>query len=390
MRNKLGGIIKNYWRLTLSLGKNPITGKRLQKARTFRGTKTEARRALEDFRREYEMGLKYDADKVIFKDYANQWLEARQASERYAKSTIKRNRQIISVLNSYLGNILLKNIDAPMVRKIYIELQKQGRKETTVNKYAVVLNQIMNQAMRDNLILRNPCQLVDSPRQIKSTVGESLTLEQVSNLVKRLDDLENKTYPYQGDAKQKVTANKCHSTVIKLILATGIRRGEALALSWQHVDLKNSEIHIRCTLDGDNKPKTTKTQSGIRDIAIDSTVVTMLSNWRQMQKDYLNTLGIEQGKETPVFTSEAGGYIDGHNFARWWHLFKKDSEFESLRIHDLRHTHATILVSSGLNLKAVSSRLGHANIGITLDLYAHAQKEDDIRAAQILGNVLNL
>ena len=93
------------------------------------------------------MGLKYDADKVIFKDYANQWLEARQASERYAKSTIKRNKQIISVLNSYLGNILLKSIDAPMVRKIYIELQKQGRKETTVNKYAVVLNQIMNQAM---------------------------------------------------------------------------------------------------------------------------------------------------------------------------------------------------------------------------------------------------
>lgn len=89
-----------------------------------------------------------------------------------------------------------------------------------------------------------------------------------------------------------------------------------------------------------------------------------------------------------MFTSEAGGYINGHNFNRWWKNFIKGTDFEGLRIHDLRHTHATLLVSSGLNIKAVSARLGHANIGITLDLYAHAQREDDIKAARIVGELL--
>lgn len=91
---------------------------------------------------------------------------------------------------------------------------------------------------------------------------------------------------------------------------------------------------------------------------------------------------------TPVITNAAGERQDASGLERWWHKFRKQNGFEGLRLHDLRHTHATMLVSSGLNIKAVSSRLGHASVGITLDLYSHAQREDDEKAACIIGDLM--
>lgn len=389
VKKKDGTPVKNSWQLIVSQGYDPITGKRIQRTRHFRGTKTEARRALADLVREIESGIKFDSDKILFREYSKQWLEARKASGRYSASTIKRNTQIQEVLNSYLGSILLRDIDAPVIRNLYIELHKKGLKESTVNKYAVQLNQILGQALRDGVILQNPCQLVDSPKQLKSTIGKTLTQAEVARLVKMLDGLASKSYPLEGEARQKATSNKCRSAVIKLILATGMRRGEVLALTWERVNTDLGIIEVRNSLDElDGELKAPKTPNSIRDITIDQATLTMLKQWRQDQKNYLNTLGIEQGQDTPVFTSEAGGYINGHNFNRWWKNFIKGTDFEGLRIHDLRHTHATLLVSSGLNIKAVSARLGHANIGITLDLYAHAQREDDIKAARIVGELL--
>ena len=182
-----------------------------------------------------------------------------------------------------------------------------------------------------------------------------------------------------------------HVVAVRLALTAGLRRGEVLGLSWGDVDFSNAVINIHCALcDTSGQLKPPKTATSNRSITLDSKMMKDLRRWKKQQMGYLLSLGIGQNAETPVVTTETGGRMDGHNLARWWRTFQERYSFEGLRFHDLRHTHATLLVSSGLNIKAVSSRLGHANVGITLDLYAHAQREDDLKAAAIIGKITAL
>lgn len=393
VKNKKGVKVRNSWQLVLSLGYDPITGKRTQKCRRFKGTKTEAKRALEAFRREVESGLKLDSDKMTFYEYSQQWVESREASGRLAPATIKRDKDVLRHINRHLQSVLLVDIDAPMVRNLYIQMTSEGVGQPTMARAATILKQILKQAVIDGIILRNPCDMVEAPKQKKSKIGKALDRTGVSRLVSALDELEAKEYPLEQDARQKATANFAHATAIRLILATGLRQGELLALSWKDIDFNGCLLTVRHTLDKTTGTlKAPKTESGIRDIALDQQIVSDLRRWKTAQSRYLNSLGLEQGVSTPIITNEAGERLDSSGLERWWRSFREDEKFlgkfHGLRLHDLRHTHATMLVSSGLNIKAVSSRLGHASVGITLDLYSHAQREDDEKAAMIMGDLM--
>lgn len=389
VKNKKGEKVKNSWQLVVSLGEDPLTKKRVQKCRHFKGTKTEAKRALDEFVREIEQGLKLDADKVTFGEYAHQWLEARKTSGRFAPSTIERNNEILAYLLRHLESVSLGAIDTTTVRTLYITLAREGAGQATVQKASVLLKQIMRQAVNDDIVLRNPCDRVEAPKQQKSTRGTALDKKGVSRLMKALKEEESREYPLAKLPQQKHTADMAHVNVARIALGAGLRRGEILGLSWEDVNVEASEIHVCHTLcKTTGKLKSPKTASSNRVVAIDSQLMSDLMRWKAMQARYLLSLGISQNGTTPLITNEAGGRMDGGNLNRWWRSFCKRHGFEGLRIHDLRHTHATMLVSSGLNIKSVSSRIGHASVGITLDLYSHAQREDDKRAAAIIGKIM--
>lgn len=389
VKNNDGSIVKHSWQLVLSLGYDPITGKRIQKTRRFKGTKTEAKRALESFRREIESGLRLDADTVTFGEYAEQWIESREALGRLAISTIKRDKLIVRHLNKYLYGVLLQDIDAPMVRGLYIKYVEDGIGQNTLSKIAVALKQILKQAVKDDILSKNPCDSVDAPKRKKSDVGQALDKKGVEKLICALDAYESQDYPLESAERQRATSNMAHVTAVRLMLFAGLRRGEALGLSWSDIDFDNASLTVSHSVDKVTRElKEPKTQTSKRQISLDAGTMSNLVRWKNMQRKYLNHLGIEQGRETPVLTNEAGVRMEANNLARWWRGFREDNGFDGLRLHDLRHTHATLLVSSGLNLKAVSSRMGHSSIGITMDLYAHAQREDDIKAASIMGEII--
>lgn len=389
VKNKKGETVKNSWQLIVSLGYDSLTGKRIQKCRFFKGTKTEAKRALEAFRREIESGLKLEADKVTFGEYAEQWLEARKASGRLAASTIKRDENILEHLNRYLFTVLLQDIDAPMVRSLYIKYVKDGIGQNTLSKIAVTLKQVLKQAVVDDLLIKNPCDAVEAPKRKRSDVGRALDKKGIEKLVRKLNAYENKTYPLEASERQQATINMAHVTAVRLMLSAGLRRGEALGLQWSDIDFDNSILTVARSFDKVTRQvKEPKTLTSKREIVLDSQTLSDLLRWKKMQRNYLNHLGIEQGSETPVLTNGAGARMESDNLGRWWREFRDANGFDRLRLHDLRHTHATLLVSSGLNIKAISSRLGHASVGITLDLYSHAQREDDIKAASIMGEII--
>jgi integrase len=390
VKNKKGEIVKNSWQLILSLGYDPLDStKRIQKCRPFKGNKTQARRALNEFRREVEHGLKIDADKATFGEYATQWQKSREASGRLAPATIKREKNVLVHLLNHLAAVPLGDIDATVVRNLYVALAHDKVGQNSIAKAAVTLKQILKQAVNDDIILRNPCDRVEAQRPPKARQVNVIDKASVARLVRALNDAKSKSYPLAELPQTKLTSDMAHVTAIQLALAAGLRRGEILGLSWEDVSFDNAQLRVRhtlCTVTGELKEP--KTENSNRTISLDAPMMAELKQWKQRQAEYLFSLGIKQGVETPVISTEAGERMDGNNLARWWRSFQRRYKFEGIRLHDLRHIHATMLVSSGLNIKAVSSRLGHANVSITLDLYAHAQREDDEKAAVIIGQIM--
>ena len=176
---------------------------------------------------------------------------------------------------------------------------------------------------------------------------------------------------------------------VRMAMATGMRRGEVFALAWGNVRTSGAPfIRVVQSITTAGEVKAPKSAAGIRTISIDAATASRLSRWRDYQRAELARLGMEQDAETPVCCSCTGGYMDLHNFERWWKGFRDAHGFEGLRFHELRHTQATQLLANGVDVKTVQTRLGHASASLTLDQYAHALPANDRRAAELLGDVL--
>lgn len=277
VKNNKGEKVKNSWQLVLSLGYDPITGKRIQKSRGFRGTKTDAKRALEAFRREIESGVRLDADKITFGKYAKQWIEVREASGRFAEATIKRNKYVLKQINKYIHDVHLQDIDAPTVRGLYIKCAEDDISQNGLSKIAATLKQILRQAVVDDILIRNPCDAVESPKQRRSEVGQALDKKGVKKLVKALSACENKTYPLEKEERQKAMLNMSHVTAVRLILSTGLRHGEVLGLSWNDIDFDTASLSVIHSLDKETgEIKEPKTRTSKRRITLDQQTLSLI------------------------------------------------------------------------------------------------------------------
>lgn len=179
---------------------------------------------------------------------------------------------------------------------------------------------------------------------------------------------------------EETTRSKVHYLIL-LALATGARYGELTALKWASLDLKKSIIHISENL-GYITGKgltisSTKTEGSTRSISVDTKVLKELQEIK--------------GDSPFVFTNSAGNLLFAANVNRTFReIVKKVPNIPQIRFHDLRHTHATLLIAQGVDIKTVSERLGHKNIQLTLDLYAHVLPKNDEKAALLMGNILCL
>ena len=176
-------------------------------------------------------------------------------------------------------------------------------------------------------------------------------------------------------------------------ISVDVYKGEILALEWGNVDLKRGTISVvqSRTQPGEIKPP--KTKAGKRVIHIDDVTRRSLKRLKALQKSCLASLGIKLGEKSPVCCSDKGDYMDSANFERFWRKLKSEWGFEGLKFHELRHTQATQLLANGVDVKTVSSMLGHYSAGFTLDTYAHvtthAVPENDEAAADLFGSIIH-
>lgn len=167
--------------------------------------------------------------------------------------------------------------------------------------------------------------------------------------------------------------------LVHLMSYTGLRQGEALALKWSDFDFENKKITVDKTavrIKEKQTLQTPKTKNSKRVISIDPTTLSILKSWKKDQiKIYFKNGKHFEGDENFIFTNQRSEWVHIHNFIRYFKRFIADHKLKSITPHGLRHTHASLLFSAGVEPKNISDRLGHSTVQITLDLYTHITEE---------------
>ncbi|TDW02176.1 tyrosine-type recombinase/integrase [Pseudobacillus badius] len=258
-------------------------------------------------------------------------------------------RKSISAINTF-------DIDC-----LYVDKLDDGYSGAYIRQMHNLLNQAFDQAVRWSLIKVNPVKNAKPPK-IKSEEKLTWTVDETNLFLQRVKN-NSLELPYL------------------LAIFTGMRRGEVLGLKWDDIDLANKKIHIKRSLSYVSGEgiifKEPKTQKSKRQISISKYVVDVLEQHKLKQKGLKEKHEGYYKDQGLVVCTQDGKPVDPRNLLPQFYRLIEEANVPRISFHDLRHTHATILMQQGENPKVVSERLGHSRVGITLDLYSHVS--DDLQ-----------
>lgn len=346
---------------------------------------------------ELEHGLYASAKKVKVDDWYNAWMN------EYKAHTVKKSTFDLydTYYNIYIKNILGKKIIQDLkpihIQKLYNDMAKRGLKENTIKKVNTIIRSMLQQAVKNEMIFKNPCVSVDIPKTEK-TEKQILSAEQ------------------QNEFLQFIRSSnrwKKYHTLFTVALGTGMRIGELLALNWSDIDYNEKTIEINKTLQYlYNKEKkkyeyvmqTPKTKTSKRIIPLLDSLAFLLKKHRKEQQELRMSLGDKwqplnkEGFGNLVFTTEFGRPFDRNSINRAISSIvtemnkkrEKGNEFPNFSPHCLRHTFATRCFENGIPPKVVQEYLGHTTIQMTMDLYTHVMKETKQDEIKKLDNVFKL
>ena len=394
------------WQVRASLGFNPVTGKRRQIKETVEGTRKQAEQALERIYREHETGLSIEASRMTFGEYAQAWHKRRAESGNYAAQTLTAEAIHIRNMLPLMGNVKLKDVTALIVENALAELKanKGGkpRSGTTMRRNYQTLHAILKDAVRHDAIMRNPCDKVDAPR-IDTKEKKPLSAEQahaLSEAISRSISEEEEALNAKESRAESRGARFERTAVrgvgrisrlatLRLGLATGIRIGEALALRWSDIGDGGKTVTISRAVTNKGVFKCPKTKKSNRTITLDGETARILANLRKAQFFALRSLGVSDFNDLPICCTDVGGYDNISHYHRWLRAWQAENGLEPFHFHTLRHTHATLLLASSIDVKTVQARLGHSTASTTLNIYAHAIPSRDSLAAETMDALLN-
>lgn len=395
------------WQVRASLGFDPLTGKRIQAKKTIEGTRKQAEQELERIYREHETGLSFEAGKATFADYAKHWHERRERFGSLSSRTLEAEAAHLRRIIPYIGAVKIRDVSAFTVEAALSKLKENegGRKPlsgTTMRRYYQTLNAVFKDAVKHDAVLRNPCDKVKAPRE-DTKEQEALTEEQVHRLVEAINRsvaeeeaamsakesrAEARGARFERGAVRGVSRLSC-LVMLRLVLATGMRLGEAMALRWCDIGEGYKTVSVRRSVTNKGEFKEPKTRKGRRTITIDTETAQMLAKLRKAQFYALRSIGVTDFKNLAVCCSDVGGHTNIANYGRWLREWQAAAGVDRFHIHQLRHTQATQLLSAHMDVKTVADRLGHSKASTTLNIYAHAIPANDSKAAEMMDSLLN-
>jgi integrase len=372
-----GQIVKRgekTWIVRIFQGRDE-NGKRRYVNKTIHGTKKSAEKYLTAKLRDKDLGINIEPASESLDEYLEKWLESVVRS-RVREATFDDYKYLLDrYVSPTLGAIRLCDIHSIDIQKVYGDMI--GEKELsarTVRMTHAVLSSAMKQAVRWHMLARNPCEFVDLPRMARKEM-QALSPEEAGRFLEaaRTDKL---------------------GIVLAFALATGMRPEEYLALKWSDLDLHAGNATVRRTLiwrKGGGwyfgEPKTSRSR---RTIPIPRSLVNELADHRRKQGESRLRKGADYQNNDLVFASGEGTPILLRNLVRrhFQPVVTRAKLSLTLRLYDLRHSCATLLLSAGENPKVVSERLGHASIVLTLDTYSHVLPSMQQAATEKLERIL--
>ncbi len=367
-----------HWAIILEQ-RDAATGKRKRKWHSFNGTKRQAQVECARLISAMKGGTYIEPDKTTLATFLDKWVDhikahvSPRSHERYADLARK---NIVPLL----GGVTLNKLRPAQIAEAYATALASGRRDgkgglspRTVHHMHRILKQALAQAVKWELLNRNPCDAVDPPK-VERTAMHTFDLPQTAELIDALRGTR---------------------MLIPALLAVlcGLRRGELAALRWHNVDLEAGQIAVvesaEETKDGVRykEPKSGRA----RTVALSSTMTDELKAHRARQAQELLKLGVRLSGDSFVVAQADASPLKPTSITHEWVRLLGQTTLPRIRFHDLRHAHATHMLASGVHPKIASERLGHSKVGITLDLYSHvlpnmqadavAQVDDALRAA---------
>jgi integrase len=348
------------WCFVLDIGTDPTTGKRKQKWFSGFKTKKEAEKAMIDKMHELEQGMYVEPSKTTIKEYFEQWLED------YAKSALRPTsfQTYYTLIHQHIipsiGHIT-QQLQPMHLQRFYNEQLQRGRVDgkgglssQSVVKLHVIIKSALGHAVKWQLINRNVADLADPPAIRKRDI---ITLE--ADEVTHFLELAKESRYY---------------IAFLLAISTGLRRGEILGLRWKDIQFEEKRASIQKNLvvvKGTPLLQEPKTKGSKRSISLPTTTVDALRKYKKVQAQEKLKQGALYQDNDLIVTTRFGTPVNPRHLLRSFYNLIKKANLPSIRFHDLRHTHATLMLQQGVHPKIVSERLGHSNTRITMDIYSH-------------------
>jgi len=350
------------WTIVYDLPADSETGKRRQKSQTVKGRKRDAERALRELLLSIERGAYVKPNKITLGEWLRTWLRD-YASMNVTDRTLESYASIVERhLIPSLGKVVLTDLHPLHIQDYYGMKRLKGRTDgkgglsgRSIVYQHRILSKSLDHAVKMGLVVRNVAQAVDPPRVAKVTMS-TLSPEEVTRFLDAAKETEHYVY-------------------FATLLYTGLRRGELLALRWRNLDLQRATLTVVETAyklgDGRYIIKEPKTPQSRRSVTLPPSLVELVRAYRIDQELLRIQLGISLNTDDFVFVRPDGSPVNPNAVTLAFRRIVRKAMLKHVRIHDLRHTHATLMLKAGVHPKVVSERLGHANIGITLDTYSH-------------------
>jgi integrase len=360
------------WSFTIDIGRDPATGKRTQKTRSGFKTKKEAQEHCAKLITELTKGIFVDSKNMTVQELIEEWLETVKVKVRdttFKNYSRAANSRIIPVL----GQSKLKELSISHVQKYVNDCIEEGLSSSYIEYIFTVLKSSMEYAIKTERLVKNPLKYVEIPRPRRA-----------QHITWSIEEINRFLHFAQFDSP-------IYHIIFKLLIHTGMRRGEVLGLHWKEVDLKNNKISVTTSLVYDEdgfRCTDLKTASSKRLISIDDELVSELKKYKANQNQFKLALGAGYEDQDLVCAREDGRPIYPRTLATKFDSIIKKASVPKIRLHDLRHTHATILLKLGENPKVVSERLGHSTVTMTLDTYSHVTPDMQKSTADKFGNAL--
>lgn len=345
------------WMFVFNIPRDPMTGKRKQVRRRGFKTKREAHDAMVKLKAEMLGGEHSDLSKLSYNTYVDEWMKER--TFHLQETTYEIHKMYLeNVIKPRLGHFQLRQIEPIHMQKFVNDLAIDvGYAPATVHIIFRIVSASLRKAKILKLINENPTIGITLPKLRKTSEINVWTLEEVNYFI--------------DESKKIKRLTRCYIAFVMALL-TGMRQGEIMGLRWKDIDFENQIIYVRQTLTQTARIKEgAKNNASIRNVHIPFKLIEelklhqkrIIEEKKYYQRDYYD-------HDLIICTRDGRPMIPRNLRKEFYHLAEKLG-LPKIRFHDLRHTHATMLIQQNVNVKLISERLGHTDIQTTLNTYSH-------------------